>query len=262
MKRIKITIQVIIIIFTLLVPLDRVHAFPPLPSSFYGTVKYNMENLPEGTIIQALIDGEVIAEAQTMVYEGESVYVIDVPGDDSSTKEVEGGTEGSQIHFMVGDLEVNETSTWSSGTNVELNLTITSDSTPKQAEPTKTPVPTQTPISISTDPNQQQTTPDPTVSATVQPTSDGENQIIPESEQTESTLDAVEVADVSDNPSDHPADQSLDLDESNLAVEDEPDTNSNHLWLILIICGVIGGGILIVFILRKKSKNNYENLLF
>ena len=57
---------------------------------------------------------------------------MDIPGDDASTSQVEGGVEGDVIHFIVGGLMANETGKWQSGTYIELNLTVTSEST---AEP-------------------------------------------------------------------------------------------------------------------------------
>ncbi len=40
-------------------------AFPPLPSSFYGTVKVDGVNVPDGTRVQAVITGVPYAEAAT-----------------------------------------------------------------------------------------------------------------------------------------------------------------------------------------------------
>ena len=67
--------------------------------------------------------------AQTTVseYSGDTVYSLNVPGDDASTPGiVEGGVPGDIIVFHVGDLVADQTGTWQSGANVSLNLTATS----------------------------------------------------------------------------------------------------------------------------------------
>jgi hypothetical protein len=125
------------------------YAFPPLPSSFYGTVKLNAANLPDGTRIEALINDQVYAYSQTQTYQGGSVYSLDIPGDDSSTPAVvEGGVEGDTIQFRVGGILASQTAVWHSATNVELNLSVSSTSTPLPPQPTPTPLPTQTSISV------------------------------------------------------------------------------------------------------------------
>ncbi len=103
---------------------SRVLAFPPLPSSFYGTVKVNGENVPDGTLVRALIDGQVYAEVKSQTYQGDSVYTLDIPGDDSSTAVVEGGHEGDTVVFNVGGATTDQTGSWKSGTNIKLNLSI------------------------------------------------------------------------------------------------------------------------------------------
>ncbi len=124
-----------------------VRAFPPLPSSFWGSVELNGVDLPDGTLVEALIDGQVFAYGQTQTYQGYSVYTLDIPGDDASTAAVEGGQEGDVILFRVGGIPANEKATWHSGTNVSLDLAAASSATPLTPQPTRTPLPTQTPIS-------------------------------------------------------------------------------------------------------------------
>ena len=75
--------------------------FPPLPSSFYGSVTVNGADVPEGTSVQALVNGQVFAETLVQVYQGGSVYVLTVPGDDPTTSEVEGARDGELIQFQV-----------------------------------------------------------------------------------------------------------------------------------------------------------------
>ncbi|HLO29546.1 MAG TPA: PKD domain-containing protein [Anaerolineales bacterium] len=98
-------------------------AAPPLPSSFYGTVLLGGQNVPEGTVASAWINGVKYAETKTFVTDGQSVYRLDVPGDIPDTTAIEGGHEGDTIHFQVLGYEVDQTATWHTGTYIQLNLT-------------------------------------------------------------------------------------------------------------------------------------------
>lgn len=150
MQKLKITLVLILFVLTSFLFQETVLAIPPLPSSFYGTVSLNGTNVVEGTVVEVLIDDKVIGESQTLMYEGKSVYSIDVNGDDSSTPQVEGGKEGDLIYYRIGGLLAKETGTWHSGVNFELNLTINAQATLQPPQPTKTPIPTQTPIKYPT----------------------------------------------------------------------------------------------------------------
>ena len=122
-RAILIAILVLTLLFSLV---TGVEAVPPLPSSFYGTVKLDGANVPDGTVVSAWIRGVKYTETQTLTYLGDSVYAVRVPGDDLETPEVEGGVEGDTIIFMVGETAAIEVGTWHSGTDVELNLTACS----------------------------------------------------------------------------------------------------------------------------------------
>jgi hypothetical protein len=121
-------------------------AFPPLPSSFYGTVKTNGANVPDGVLIQALINGKLVSETQTKTYQGDSVYSLDIPGDEPGTLTVEGGMDGDPITFVIEGIVADQTGTWKSGTIISLNLSASSAATLGLARGTLTPVPTQTAI--------------------------------------------------------------------------------------------------------------------
>ncbi len=102
-------------------------ALPPLPSSFLGTVKLDGANVPAGTVISARINGVEYASTVVQLYNGDTVYSLDVPGDDPATPpDVEGGVANDTVVFFIGSQEADQVGTWSSGTNVELNLTATS----------------------------------------------------------------------------------------------------------------------------------------
>jgi hypothetical protein len=100
-------------------------AFPPLPSGFYGTVNISGRLVPDGTLIRAIINGIPYAEAQTLTYQGSSVFSMSIPGDDLSTTIIEGGKEGDVVNFTIGNLQAEQVGTWHSGTNVLLDLNAT-----------------------------------------------------------------------------------------------------------------------------------------
>ena len=102
-------------------------AVPPLPSSFYGTVKAGGSNVPIGTTVSAWINGVKYNETTVLMHAGDTVYSLDVPGDDSGTPDKEGGVPGDTVVFRVGTQVADQTAPWQSGNNVELNLTVTND---------------------------------------------------------------------------------------------------------------------------------------
>jgi len=105
-------------------------AVPPLPSSFYGTVKVNGANVPEGTQVTAWVDGVRYAYTTVLIYQGDTVYALDVPGDEQETPEtIEGGVQGDVIVFRVGGVPADQIATWQTGTNVNLDLTLRAGTT-------------------------------------------------------------------------------------------------------------------------------------
>jgi hypothetical protein len=122
-------------------------AFPPLPSSFYGLVKANGQNVPDGTLVRALIAGKAYAETRTQTYQGDSVFNMNVPGDEADTTPIEGGKEGEAVQFEVGGVVANESGVWHSGTNVKVDLTVTASGPLATPPPAPPAVPTQTAIS-------------------------------------------------------------------------------------------------------------------
>jgi len=118
-------IAVLVVVTTLLLSgITIVEAVPPLPSSFHGTVRWSIGiNVSPGIVVSAWINGVKYAETPVQTYLGNSVYALNVPGDDPDTPEVEGGVEGNTVVFKVRDSIADQTGTWHSGTDVELNLT-------------------------------------------------------------------------------------------------------------------------------------------
>jgi hypothetical protein len=115
----------IAVLILLIVNSTVAFAFPPAPASFFGTVKDGGANVPEGTPVQAWIDGAEYG-ATTVIIDGgsgDSVYTMNVVGDDTDTPEKDGGEAGDTIIFYVDGRQAPQTAEWQSGTNVELNLT-------------------------------------------------------------------------------------------------------------------------------------------
>ena len=102
---------------------QRASAQPPLPATFYGTVQLDGAGVSAGTTISAWINIQQYAQAQTLTYQGNPVYAIDVPGDDQDTPDVvEGGSTGDEVSFKVGGQVAIVTSTWHEGALNELDL--------------------------------------------------------------------------------------------------------------------------------------------
>ena len=97
------------------------HHCPPL----LGNSDNKWENVPAGIEVSAWINGIQYANTETIIHDGQSKYIIDVPGDDPSTPGViEGGEPGDVITFKVGNLVAPETATWQSGNYNQHDLTL------------------------------------------------------------------------------------------------------------------------------------------
>ena len=114
-------------IFLSLITVGRhVLAMPPaIPSSFYGTVSINGENVPLDTEVSAWIDGHWILSVSVKLDKGLTVYAIDIPGDDPTTPDLDGGRPGDEVLFQIGSQWADQKGTWQSGANQELDLTAT-----------------------------------------------------------------------------------------------------------------------------------------
>ena len=97
-----------------------------MPSSFYGTVKIDDGNVPAGTVVSARINGVEYATSIYQTYNGNTVYSLDIPGEDTDIAGIQGGNEGDTIVFFIGTLQATQTGTWHSGTNVSLNISYQS----------------------------------------------------------------------------------------------------------------------------------------
>ena len=97
---------------------------PPLPAAFWGAVTLNGENVSAGTPITAWIDNVQVASTEAQIYEGASVYNIDIPADDPCTAGRQGGSDGETVRFKIEDSWARETGVWKSGAVVERNLKV------------------------------------------------------------------------------------------------------------------------------------------
>lgn len=123
----KMIVSVVLAALLLLLAVQPVQAVPPQPSGFWGFVTFNGGNVPNGTQVRAFINGVPYAVNSTSTYLGGSFYFFQVNGDDPDTPSIiEGGVNGQTIAFMVGGVWADQTATWQSGTNVQLNLTASS----------------------------------------------------------------------------------------------------------------------------------------
>jgi hypothetical protein len=127
MKKHKILIISMILFGLLMANHSAVLAVPPIPASYFGTVKIDGENVPGSAEVQALIDGIEYAVVVVEEYGGDTVYSINIPGDDPLTETViEGGVEGDEILFYVDGILADQTAIWFGSSNTRMNLTADS----------------------------------------------------------------------------------------------------------------------------------------
>ncbi len=97
---------------------------PPRPSSFFGRVTVEgTADVPPGTRVSAWIGGIRYAESFSLLTDGQSVYRLDVPGDNDNTPAIEGGQPGQTITFRVAGVQVPQTAIWQDGLYQRLDLT-------------------------------------------------------------------------------------------------------------------------------------------
>ena len=131
MSKKSLLVSIMLMLGLLLFNVQNAMAVPPIPSGFYGTVKIDGANVATGTIISARIGGIEYENTTVLLYGGDTVFSLDVPGDDPETAGiVEGGVQGETIAFFIGSVQANQTATWQYGTNISLNLTASSNHAP------------------------------------------------------------------------------------------------------------------------------------
>jgi hypothetical protein len=153
-------------------------AVPPPPSIFHGTITFEGQTAPDGIPILALINDAQYATSYVQIDQGNSVYSLEVPGDDLDTPEREGGREGDTIQFALPGMPADQTGLWHSGANVLLNLTVFIVGHPTM--PTVTPTPSATPSPMPTETSRPIVQPSPTPTGIPAPA----NQPLPTSTRT------------------------------------------------------------------------------
>jgi hypothetical protein len=86
---------------------------PQLPHYFAGTVSNSNGAVPEGTVVEALVEG--VKKAETLVT-AQSTYEMLVPG--------EHGDDGKIVSFTVGGVQASQTAAWVPG-QVDQNFDLT-----------------------------------------------------------------------------------------------------------------------------------------
>jgi hypothetical protein len=93
---------------------DDIEPPPQLPHYFAGTVSTSTGPVPEGTVVEALVDA--VKKVETTV-NAQSGYELLVPG--------EVGDEGKIVSFKVAGVQASQTATWISGElDYDFDLTI------------------------------------------------------------------------------------------------------------------------------------------
>jgi hypothetical protein len=179
-----------LLVLVLLLVAAPVSAVPPQPSTFWGTVTLSGSSAPDGTLITAYVlddSTQIVCGTTTTFTQGEdSVYTLNVNGDDDETGEKDGADTGDTVYFLIGSgaeqVLASQTGTWLTSVSAQLNLsgaaapTVTStptlsptpthSPTPTPTGPTPTSTATPTHTSTTTSTVTQTHTPTPTPTAT------------------------------------------------------------------------------------------------
>lgn len=102
-----------------------------MPCRFYGTLLLDGNALPDGSVATATISG-VTYETTTPSAYGPSTYSLTIAALPGTLY-----AEGATVIFTIDGIVADQTGTWQSGGNIEVNLTASSGPTP-----TPTPAPT------------------------------------------------------------------------------------------------------------------------
>jgi len=113
----------LVLLVGIVVPAYAQPEMPPrLPHYFAGTVSTSTGLVPEGTVVEAWIEG--VKKAETTVT-AQSTYELLVPGDDDD--------DGNTVSFTVAGVQASQTALWQEGGGfddeynpIEFNLTIAS----------------------------------------------------------------------------------------------------------------------------------------
>lgn len=110
-----------------------------LPCRFYGTVQLNGADVADGTIITVVIDGDEYTTTTPAAAYGPSTYAIMIQPSGYNKY-----PDGTWVAFEINGLSAQQIRTWTTGGNIEANLT-------RGAVPSPTPMPTPTPTVLFSD---------------------------------------------------------------------------------------------------------------
>ncbi len=101
-------------------------AVPPIPATFFGRVDSSTTGLPmpSGSVVEARVAGVVIGRTTAFLSGTDTVYVLDVPGDDTSTPQKDGAVAGEEMVFTVNGVAGKTLATWQSGVLTLKNLVV------------------------------------------------------------------------------------------------------------------------------------------
>lgn len=105
-----------------------------IPNAFYGDVLIGSQKAPDGTKVNAEING--VEYVRATISNGQ--YNINVPSDDPVTPQKEGGKDGETVVFYVNGVKAGEKS-FKSGDITKLGLSITQEAVPQAGRVVKTP---------------------------------------------------------------------------------------------------------------------------
>jgi len=111
-------VALLAVVALLLFPAIALAQAPEPPMRFYGTVTIDGENVADGTVITATIEGDQYTTTTPAEAYGASSYAIKIVPPEGTKY------EGATVSLQIGDQSVAQTGTWTKGGNVELNLSI------------------------------------------------------------------------------------------------------------------------------------------
>lgn len=118
MTKLKVVVLLAVVALLLFPAMAFAETPPEIPCRFYGTVTVDGKDVADGTTIEAIIGGTVVATtATTTNASGDSVYGVKVLQPTGSSY------EGSTVTFKIGAKSAEQTGTWVRGMNFETNLT-------------------------------------------------------------------------------------------------------------------------------------------
>jgi hypothetical protein len=91
---------------------------PQPPCRFYGTVTADGAGVADGTVIKAIVGGDEYTVTTPAEGYGASSYGIKI--EEPAGEEYEGAT----VSFMIGERTAAQTSTWTMGANINVDLTV------------------------------------------------------------------------------------------------------------------------------------------